>query len=430
MERITPLFEQCSLSNDNIEAIKTDCRLVIEPVLDTAREIVLISNILWAYLPLVYENVDVQDFCILQALKVLSPAMYQMIRNNKKRLVSKEIVVNPNMAYHNREPFYEDLKKNLNYDNQYDNVIRRLLGFPPFNLQETSRSLCTEFFDRYFVYEIADESSKEYENVQSLSELIVDQDTNAETIANKMYQMYGGIDNDKLKIALHWIASEDSLVQKSTEMLNRLATAVAIFSDKYSCLNASTWGNFPVRWDKEIIRILNLMKVPVFEMQKSSLTEIGHIVKFDFYISILSCYYDEGRDGRIEDFKMFVADYLSGWYSSNTTQSILWQLRMEGQTLKLFYPWFKQYHQDEYNKFISNFFYSKDISVLCSFLKLFFNKGQTEEELKQSYNSYKELFNVDETYSNLKCVSIADREMNTLADQFEHCYSTFELGNN
>ncbi|HAT62202.1 MAG: KAP family NTPase [Prevotella sp.] len=431
MERITPLFEQCSLSNDNIEAIKMDRRLFIEPVLDSAREIVLISNILWAYLPLVYENVDVPDFCILQALKVLSPAMYQMIRNNKKRLVSKEIVVNPDMAYYNREPFYEDLKKNLNYDNQYDNVIRRLLGFPPFNLQETSRSLCTEFFDRYFVYEIADESSKEYENVQSLSELIVDQDTNAEKIANKMYQMYGGIDNDKLKIALHWIASKDSLVQKSTEMLNRLAIAVAIFSDKYS-LNASTWGDFPVRWDKEIIRILNLMKVPVFEMQKSSLTEIGHIVKFDFYISILSCYYDEGGDGGIEDFKMFVADYLSGWYSSNTTttQSILLQLRMEGQTLKLFYPWFKQYHQDEYNKFISNFFYSKDISVLCSFLKLFFNKGQTEEELKQSYNSYKELFNVDETYSNLKCVSIADREMNTLADQFEHCYSTFELGNN
>lgn len=246
MERITPLFEQCSLSNDNIEAIKMDRRLFIEPVLDSAREIVLISNILWAYLPLVYENVDVPDFCILQALKVLSPAMYQMIRNNKKRLVSKEIVVNPDMAYYNREPFYEDLKKNLNYDNQYDNVIRRLLGFPPFNLQETSRSLCTEFFDRYFVYEIADESSKEYENVQSLSELIVDQDTNAETIANKMYQMYRSIDDDKLKIALHWIASKDSTVQKSTEMLNRLATAVAIFSDKYS-LNASTWGNFPVR---------------------------------------------------------------------------------------------------------------------------------------------------------------------------------------
>lgn len=429
MKRIIPLFEQCSLSNDDIGAIKTDCRLVVEPVLDTAREIILISNILWTYLPLVYENVDVPDFCILQALKVLSPAMYQMIRNNKKRLVSKEIVVNPSIAFHFREPFYEDLKKNLNYDNQYDNVIRRLLGFPPFNVQETSRSLCTEFFDRYFVYEIADESSKEYENVRILSELIVDQNTNAETIANKMNQMYGGIDDDKLKIALHWIASKDSTVQKSTEMLNRLATAVAIFSDKYS-LNASTWGNFPVRWDKEIIRILNLMKVPVFEMQKSSLTEIGHIVKFDFYISILSCYYDEGGDGGIEDFKMFVADYLSGWYSSNTTQSILWQLMMEGQTLKLFYPWFKQYHQDEYNEFTSNLFHSKDIRVLCSFLKLFFKKGQTEEELKQSYNSYKELFNVDETYSNLKCVSIADREMNTLADQFEHCYSTFELGNN
>jgi hypothetical protein len=427
MERITPLFEQCSLSNDKIGAIKTDCRQVVGPVLDSAREIVLISNILWAYLPLVYENVDVPDFCILQVLKVLSPAMYQMIRNNKKRLVSKEIVVNPDMAYHNREPFYEDLKKNLNYDNQYDNVIRRLLGFPPFNLQETSRSLCTEFFDRYFVYEIGDESPKE-DDVLKLSQSM---DKDIPSILTTMYEIHDNYGNIGLQIAFHEIVSEGSQLLQSSEEVMRLANSIAMYYKRNS-FDPLTLDESSVRWDMEIVRIFNLLKVIVDANETmSDLIKISNVASPNFYISTLLCYYDEGVYGKTAEFKQNVAEYMDNLLEDHNKRDFLFKIN--GRAIKLFYPFLKEVYPEDYEKMTSRLYYPDYPDYLLIIMKVFFGTIQKDKELEQSYNSYKDLFDVKKTFE--VCSSKATKiyieihkVMKLCVDQFNKMYGEKDVG--
>ncbi len=402
-----------------------DCGQVLEPAIDTAREIVLISNVLCVYLPLVCKDVYVSDFIILQALKVLSPAMYQWIRNNKRKLVpnEKKVVVNPSNAYQDREPFYKELKESVNYDSRYDGIIKRLLGFPPFNTNETSRSFCTEFFDRYFVYEIADKSPKT-EDIQNLSKLIIDKDEKTVIDAfNGMYSKYG---EEGSKIAIDCIASKGTPLQQSPEGLILLVRVIAMFY-KNHYLDNIVLDNLPVRWDMEIVRILNLLAISVVDTEgiMSELKNIQSVSNLNFYVSILLCYYKDGVYHGTKEFKGLVANFMCGMSPIYISRGFMFE--MNSRAIRLFYPIFKNTYSNEFCKMISGLYDPKALNYLLLIVKAFFGTIQADEKLELSYNSYKELFDVKKTYQS--CNSSSSNiyiemhpEIKTGVDRFKKLY--------
>jgi hypothetical protein len=429
MKRITPLFKQCSLSNEDIEAIKMDCGQVIEPAIDTARESILISNVLCVYLPLVCKDVYVPDFCLLQALKVLSPAMYQMIRNNKSRLVSDEkIVVTPSNAYHDKESFYEEQKQNPCYDQRYDNIIKRLLGFPPFNEKETSRSLCTEFFDRYFVYEIAEKSPKT-EDIENLSKQIINGDTN--TAVDAMTAIYGSYGEWGLKIAVHWIASEGSTLQKSPEKLILLANAIANFY-KSHYPDIIVLDELPVRWDMEIVRLLNMIRESKgnVEIIMGELKNLYKESSRNFYVSILLCYNRSGAYRETKEYEGLIASFMVGMVPVHQESGFLFKIN--SCAIRLFYPIFKDNFPKEFNKMTSILYDPKALYYLLLIVKAFFGTIQTDEELEQSYRLFEKLFNVDKIYEVCGNYTVTEyifthQEIKSDVDQFKKMYSKYKV---
>jgi hypothetical protein len=99
----------------------------------------------------------------------------------------------------------------------------------------------------------------------------------------------------------------------------------------------------------------------------------------------------------------------------------------------LFYPFLKEVYPEDYEKMTSRLYYPDYPDYLLIIMKLFFGTFQTDKELEQSYNSYKNLFDVKKTFEvcNSKATKIyieIHKVMKLCVDQFNKMYGEKDVG--
>lgn len=191
-KRINILFNNLETVNDqiyqqNVKEAKENIKNYLYPLFTTARQINQYLNSLSFSLPIIYREINISDFCLLEALKVFCNKVYDQIKNSKhiffsynrdsshlflRTLKQKQ---NKQEEENDKEQKYvQSLSNDVSIEiKQYiDNILFKLLrpyiyDDKSLDIEHNNRLLSVSYFDRYFIYETPDEfiSNVEYDDL-------------------------------------------------------------------------------------------------------------------------------------------------------------------------------------------------------------------------------------------------------------------------
>ena len=190
--RMNVIFEDLNIEGSlfyqqSVSDAKQKMEKYLYPLFTTARQINQYLNILSFSLPLIYQEINIADFCLLEALKVFDNNVYVRIKNNKHiflsiYLSSDDIRVrysekneeDAKVQKDEKKKFIESLSEDTPLDIKYyiNGILKELL-YPyiynsyDFSTEQNNRLLSKPYFDRYFIYETPSEyiSDAEYEKL-------------------------------------------------------------------------------------------------------------------------------------------------------------------------------------------------------------------------------------------------------------------------
>lgn len=174
--------------NEFVQA-KKDINKYVLPLITTAREVIQYINILSYSLPMIHDEVNISDLCLLEALKIIHPKGYNVICINK-HIVTKDFnnvynfnrLVDPkgaeDLVKKEKDEFFNLLLSEYPENNTYYLVllIKKMLdcffdsNFP-YNSASEKRLCSSIYYDKYFIFDVPDNIMSDRE-IRELKDLI------------------------------------------------------------------------------------------------------------------------------------------------------------------------------------------------------------------------------------------------------------------
>lgn len=214
----------------------------IIPLFTTVREVIVYTNSLLLTLPLIYRDVNISDFCQLEALKLFHPKGYDRIRNGK-HLITEPIYGQGNTEEEKERKITEikneiikDIHEGTSYEKGYSIRIILLDILFPFIKSEsfgsweskTKKRLCTRtYFDKYFLYTTPDDIIGDTEIDSFIKELpLVDEDALLYQFEYYFYQY----DYLELERIIHQVLSQKEFFGLPDECVGKICIALSRLS--------------------------------------------------------------------------------------------------------------------------------------------------------------------------------------------------------
>lgn len=168
---------------------KKDINKYVLPLITTAREVIQYINILSYSLPMIHDEVNISDLCLLEAIKIIHPKGYNVICNNK-HIITKDFnsvysfnrIADPKTAnasiQKEKDEFVNLLLSECPENNAYylHLLIKNMLDcFFDNKLSYNTASekrLCSElYYDKYFIFDVPDNIMSD-KKIRKLKDLI------------------------------------------------------------------------------------------------------------------------------------------------------------------------------------------------------------------------------------------------------------------
>lgn len=231
---------------------KTDIRVSfnsrIIPLFTTVREVIVYTNSLLLTLPLIYREVNISDFCQLEALKLFHPKAYDRI-SEEKRFLTEPIVTMRVPGRENEDEIKKIKEAKSNFINELlegalyekSRLIRNIINdilYPflsssssvTFDIwkYEKNKRLCTRtYFDKYFIYTSPDDIIGDTESDSFIKEL---PSIDEEALLNKFEHYYGKFGFNELMRVIHQVLSNKEWFELSNECVEKICIALSRLS--------------------------------------------------------------------------------------------------------------------------------------------------------------------------------------------------------
>ncbi len=214
----------------------------IIPLFTTVRDVIVYTNSLLLTLPLIYRDVNISDFCQLEALKMFHPKAYDRIKNGK-HFLTEPIYVRTQIEAE-RDRLIKEVKNKF-IDELMEGVLpgksrstRRIVNdiLYPFLNPETSgkwgyirnKRLCTRtYFDKYFIYTSPDDIIGDVET-DSLIEALPLIDEGA--LLDKFEYYYGKFGYSELTRVIHQVLSNKESFGISNDCVGKICVVLSCLS--------------------------------------------------------------------------------------------------------------------------------------------------------------------------------------------------------
>lgn len=223
---------------------KEDISKYIPPLISTAREVFQYINILSYTLPMIHDEVNISDLCLLEALKIIHPQGYNVIRNSKHIVLKKfsfiytfERSVDPEktkaIVKKEKDDFLNLFLSECSEENTYylDLLIKQLLNYffddSLIYNSELEKRLCSEiYYDKYFIWGVPDGIMSEKEVIK-LKDQIKDQDY---FVLKEIFQsQIAKYDNDEFFRVLYHIIYQD-YNQINSDIIANICIALSLLN--------------------------------------------------------------------------------------------------------------------------------------------------------------------------------------------------------
>ena len=240
------------------------------PLLSTAREIIQYANVLSYSLPMIYKEINISDLCLLEALKIVYPYGYNVIRDNKHIILGENhnifdmIVGTEEERKRKIEIEKSDFLKliicnSLSHQKYYlHNLIEEILysyfnSYNKIDLNNSKRLCSKQYYDKYFMYDIPDHIVSE-ESISKLVDLIKNE-TNEE-LSKNLEDYISKYRKDEVNRVLYKIASKHRYNGLDNNDISKICIALSLLKSNNMRANYTEFEGFD-QWEFTIIDILN-----------------------------------------------------------------------------------------------------------------------------------------------------------------------------
>lgn len=397
---------------------KKDINKYVLPLITTAREVIQYINILSYSVPMIYDEVNISDLCLLEALKIIHPQGYNVILNNKhivlkdfndtihsvNRLIDQEMANDE--VKKEKEEFLKSILSECPENKTYyiQLLIKKILdcyfdGNPVFSNSASKKRLCSIiYYDKYFIFDVP-ESIMSDKQVRELTALIKDSDYLG--LKENFEDQITKYDNDEFFRVLYHIIHQD-YNQLNSDIIANICIALSLLNQN----NDRTLFfeiNYGKRLELKIVDILvgyfdNLQKqnrIVKFDskycvaktiVEKSNeLFGIFFIVEFNGRSVVISEKNQDEDDITLSSIKRFISRY-----------SERELFRLDQRYLKNLFGTWKKLKPEEYNDFILRHIPDNEFDVVDLINRFIFNSD------KKYYAPFIELFDKEIVYGRLK----------------------------